>query len=202
VALAQERALALRIRIAPEDPQERMLAGSPLSHQLLLDWRISHMTSVTGIQSCFGGEIHRGVCWAMVDKLEMGNRPMVRTSEAGWLAHVAKAYRNREQIVIIDDANAGIDPSGQTLLQMGLKRGLSRNDWIGVCVSLGMTVWGAVMVILAILDPDPTSKLGLMVGSGVVLTFGGGFTAIWILTNRKPPKVRVSPRGGFEIAWD
>lgn len=138
----------------------------------------------------------------MVDNLEMETTPMVRTSEHGWLAQVAKAYRNREQIVIMDDANAGIDPSGQTLLQMGLKRGLSRNDWIGVCVALGMTVWGAVMVVLAVLDPDPTSKLGLMVGSGVVLTFGGGFTTIWILTNRKPPKVRVSPRGGFEIAWD
>jgi hypothetical protein len=140
----------------------------------------------------------------MANELEVGteNRLMIRTSVPGWLAQLAKAYRNREQIVIIDDAGAGIDPSGQTLLQMGLKRGLSRNEWIGVCVAVGMGVWGAVMVVLAVLDPDPTSKLGLMVGSGVVLTAGGGFSAIWVLTNRKPPKVRVSPRGGFEIAWE
>src|SRR5580698_2544087 len=114
-------------------------------------------------------EIHRGsVMGAMANELEIENMPMVRTSEPGWLAKVAEAYRNRVQIVIVDDANAGIDPSGQTLLQMGLKRGLSRNDWIGVCVAGGMGVWGAVMVVLAILDPDPTSKLGLLIGSGVV----------------------------------
>jgi hypothetical protein len=60
---------------------------------------------------------------AIVNELEIENMPMVRTSEPGWLAQVAKAYRNREQIVIMDDANAGIDPSGQTLLQMGLSAG-------------------------------------------------------------------------------
>ena len=125
----------------------------------------------------------------------------IRTSEHGWLAQLAKAYRNRDNIVVIDDAKVGIDPSKQTLLDMGLKTGLSRKEWVAVLIAGGMTLFGAVVIILAILDPDPTSKLGLLIATGGVLTVTGGFSSIRILTNHKPPKVRVS-RNGIEIAWD
>jgi hypothetical protein len=125
----------------------------------------------------------------------------IRTSEPGWLAQLAKAYRNRNQVVIIDDANVGIDPSSQSLLELGLKTGLTRKEWAAVLIAGGMTIFGAAVIILAVLDPDPTSKLGLLIASGAVLTLGGGFSAIRILTKHKPPKVRVS-RKGIEIEWD
>jgi VIT1/CCC1 family predicted Fe2+/Mn2+ transporter len=125
----------------------------------------------------------------------------IRTSQQGWLAQLAKAYRNRDQVLIIDDAKVGIDPSSQTLLDMGLKTKLSSKEWSAVLISGGMTIFGATVIILAILDPDPTSKLGLLVASGAVLALGGGFSAIRILTKHKPPKVRVS-RSGIEIEWD
>jgi hypothetical protein len=125
----------------------------------------------------------------------------IRTSEPGWLAQLAKAYRNRDQVILIDDANVGIDPGSQSLLELGLKAGLSRKEWTAVLIAGGMTLFGAAVIILAILDPDPTSKLGLLIASGAVLTLGGGFSAIRILTKHKPPKVRVS-RKGIEIEWD
>jgi hypothetical protein len=80
------------------------------------------------------------------------------------------AYRNREQIIIVDDQNVGIDPSNQTLLDMGLRCKLSRNEWIAVSISLGMGTFGAAMIILAIVDPDPTSKLGLLIGDANLST--------------------------------
>jgi hypothetical protein len=125
----------------------------------------------------------------------------IRTSEQGWLPQLAKAYRNREQIIIIDDANVGIDPSSQSLVEMGLKSGLTRSDWTAVVVAGGMGVFGAVVIVLAILDPEPTSKLGLLIASGALLAWGGGHSAIRILTKHKPPKVRVSP-SGIEIEWE
>jgi hypothetical protein len=63
-----------------------------------------------------------------------------------------------------------------------------------------MSVAGAAAVLLAFLDPEPTSKLGLMVGGGLACVLGGGFSAIRILTREKPPSVRVRP-SGFEIEW-
>jgi hypothetical protein len=125
----------------------------------------------------------------------------IRTSEQAWLAQLAKAYRNRDQVVIIDDANVGIDPGNQTLLEMALKTGLSRKEWMAVLLAVGMSVFGSVVIVLAVLDPDPTSKLGLLIASGAVLALGGGLSAIRILTKYKPPKVRVSTKG-IEIDWD
>src|SRR5713101_9738351 len=111
----------------------------------------------------------------------------IRTSEQAWLAQLATAYRNRDQVVIIDDANVGIDPGSQTLLDMGLKTGLARKEWMAVMLAVGMSVFGAVVIVLAVLDPDPTSKLGLLIATGAVLALGGGLSAIGILTNYKPP---------------
>src|SRR5260370_2158953 len=72
----------------------------------------------------------------------------IRTSAQGWLAQLAKAYRNRDQVVLIDDANFGIDPSSQTLLDMGLKTGLSPNDSPPVLMAPAMTLFGAPPLIL------------------------------------------------------
>jgi hypothetical protein len=132
---------------------------------------------------------------------EAAGPPTIRTSQQGWLTELAKAYRSRDQIVIVDDLNVGIDPSSQTILQMGLRSKLSRNDWIAVGISSGIGIVGIGAIVLAVVDPDPTSKLGLLIASGAILTATGGFNAIRILTNRKPPKVRVSPTG-IEIEWD
>jgi hypothetical protein len=123
------------------------------------------------------------------------------TSEPGWVAELTKAYLNRDRVILLDDANVGIDPANQSLLTMARRGKLSPRELTAVLISAGMTVFGAAMIILAFVDPEPTSKLGLMVGGGTVALLGGGFSAIHILTNRKPPKVRVSPRG-FEIGWE
>ena len=126
--------------------------------------------------------------------------PTIRTSEKDWLARLTEAYRHHAQVDLIDDAGAGIDPARQSLLQMGLSGRLSRREWTAVSVSAGMTVFGAGLIIAAILDPDPTSKLGLLVGSGALLALTGGFQTIHLLTRLRPPSITISPRG-IHIDW-
>lgn len=125
---------------------------------------------------------------------------VVRTSETDWLARLTRAYRERAEVELVDDAGIGIDPATQTLLQMGLSGKLTRREWSAVAVSGGMTVLGAAMVVLAIIDPDPTSKLGLLVGSGALLALTGGFQTIRLLTRQKPPSITVSAKG-IHIDW-
>lgn len=124
----------------------------------------------------------------------------VRTSEKDWLARLTKAYREHLEVELIDDANLGIDPATQSLLQMGLAGKLTRKEWTAVTISGGMTIFGATMVVLAILDPDPTSKLGLLVASGSLLALTGGFQTIRLLTRQKPPAITISARG-IHIDW-
>ena len=124
----------------------------------------------------------------------------IRTSETGWLSELAQAYREKREVLVVDDAGIGLDPSSQSLLNMGQQAGFSRREWAGVLVSLGMSGVGLWMVVAAIADPEPTSKLGLLVAGGSVLLLTGGFSAVRILTNRRPPVVEVT-RLGIRISW-
>jgi hypothetical protein len=132
----------------------------------------------------------------MNDSLEK----IVRTSDPDWLRTLALMYRSRLAGVLIDDAHLGINPEDQTLLQMARVSGLSRREILSVSVALGMSGIGVTMVVLAFIDPEPTSKLGLLVGGGAVCVLGGGFSAIRILTHHKPPNIRATAKG-IEIFW-
>jgi hypothetical protein len=125
----------------------------------------------------------------------------IRTSQSGWFPRLAEAYRDRRQVVLVDDAKVGIDPQNQSLVSMGIKAGLSPTDWTAVAVSVGVSAAGVMMVVLAFLDPEPTSKLGLLVGGGAVCVLTGGLTAVGILTRRRPPNIEMTT-SGFKISWE
>jgi len=130
---------------------------------------------------------------------------VIRTSERAWLEELASAYKQRASTSFIDDAGLGVDPANQTLSEMAKRARLSKADLVAVCIACGMSAAGVAMVVLAFLDPEPTTKLGLLVGGGVVCLLGGGFTAIHILTNLKPPSVKIRSDGSavtFDLSWE
>jgi hypothetical protein len=55
---------------------------------------------------------------------------------------------------------------------------------------------------MAILDPEPYSKIAFALATGGLLVAGGGFAAIRVLVGHKPPNIRISPKGGFEIFFE
>jgi hypothetical protein len=125
----------------------------------------------------------------------------IRTSEKDWLPRLTQAYRHRTQVELVDDAQLGVDPATQSLLQMGATGRLTRREWSAVSLSAGMTLFGATLVVMAVLDPEPTSKLGLLVGSGALLALTGGFQTIRVLTRQKPPSITITAKG-IHIGWD
>lgn len=124
----------------------------------------------------------------------------IRTSEEGWFTQLARAYKQKTPVFLVDDAKVGIDPAVESLAAMGLKAKLTPREWSAVSVAVGLSAAGAAMVILAFLDPEPTSKLGLLVGGGAVCVLTGGLTAVRILTKMRPPNVQIGP-GGMKIYW-
>lgn len=125
---------------------------------------------------------------------------VIRTSETGWLKALALAYRDKKHVLVVDDAKVGIDPDQDSLLEMGRKAHLSARDIVAACLATGMGAFGAAMIVMAFLDPEPTSKLTLLIASGALLTATGGWTAIHILTRHKPPGIKLG-RNGIEITW-
>jgi hypothetical protein len=126
---------------------------------------------------------------------------IIKTSSSGWFAQLARAYRLRTRVVLVDDAEVGIHPEAQTLLDMGKHARLRPREWAGVFVALGMGAMGAWILVMAVLDPEPYSKILGTILAGAAIFGAGGFAAIRILTHHKPPRVTVSTKG-FEIAWE
>ena len=123
----------------------------------------------------------------------------IRTSEQGWFTELARAYRQKTPVFLIDDAKVGIDPAVDSLAAMGLKAKLTPREWSAVSVAVGLSAAGAAMVVLAFLDPEPTSKLGLLVGGGAVCVLTGGLTAVRILTKMRPPNVQIGQIGRAHV---
>jgi hypothetical protein len=130
-----------------------------------------------------------------------GQELIIKTSEQGWLSKIAKAYKARIALVIVDDAKVGIDPTKDTIFAMGKKADLNSRDWTAVLIALGIAGMGVHLLLVAIADPEPFSKMAFTIGAGAALTLGGGFGAIRVLTGHKPPTVRVTTRG-FEVSWE
>jgi hypothetical protein len=128
------------------------------------------------------------------------SQTMIKTSEQGWFSRLAEAYKSRVPILLVDDAQVGIDPANESLIAMGLKAKLSTTEWTAVGVAVGLSAAGIMMVVLAFIDPEPTSKLGLLVGGGAVCLLTGGVSAIRILTKMRPPNVSLGPTG-IQIFW-
>jgi len=128
------------------------------------------------------------------------DKTIIKTSDKNWFKDLVEVYQKRMPATIIDDAQVGINPSADSLFAMGLKAKLSVEQWIAVGVSLGLSAAGIWMIITAVVDPEPTSKLGLLLGGGIVCVLGGGFSSIYILTKQRPPNVKIGPTG-IEISW-
>ena len=103
----------------------------------------------------------------------------IKTSEKDWVSRVMKMYTKKQTFDLVDDAELGLsekDVRSAVNLMKFLKqeKHLSVKEIAQVLVGLGITASGVWMVIAAIADPEPTSKLGLLVGGGLVLALTGG----------------------------
>jgi len=125
----------------------------------------------------------------------------IRTTQPGWLKELSESYKKKLPVRLIDDAHIGLDPGADTLLTMGRKGKLGAHEWTAVLISLGVSALGAYLLVMAILDPEPYSKIAVALVTGALLIGSGGFMAVRVLTKVKPPKIKIGPTG-FEISWE
>jgi hypothetical protein len=126
----------------------------------------------------------------------------IRTSAKRWMEDLARAYKERIPFTLEDDAEVGIDPRADTILTMGLRAKLRPRDWYGVVVALGVAAAGAWLLVMAVLDPEPYSKIAFALATGALLLGSGGFYAVYILTRLKPPRIRMTGGKSFEVGWE
>lgn len=106
------------------------------------------------------------------------DKKIIRTSEKDWVKRAMTAYTKKQAFDLVDDKELGLnekDVRSAVNLMRFLKKEkhLNIKEISQVLVGLGITASGVWMVLAAIADPEPTSKLGLLVGGGLVLALTG-----------------------------
>ncbi len=105
---------------------------------------------------------------------------VVRTSEKDWLEKALKLYLEKKPFKFIDDANLKFTEddlmSAVKLIRAAKLKGVvSWQRIVGVLAGIGITGVGVWMIAAAIADPEPTSKLGLLIGGGIILALTGSW---------------------------
>lgn len=129
---------------------------------------------------------------------------VIRTSETDWLEKAIKLYTEKQAFLLHDDAElkltrADLKSAVSLIRAAKSKGGVTRKQLLSLLTGIGITGIGVWIIAAAIADPEPTTKLGLLITGGLVLTFTGSFGALTSLGVRFSVSAR-SPLGhSFEI---
>ena len=122
---------------------------------------------------------------------------IVKTKDKDWLEKSIKLYTARKPFTLTDDAGLGISEadlkSAVTLIRAAKSKGaVSWQQIAAVLAGVGITGIGVWMIAAAVIDPEPTSKLGLLVAGGILLALTGavgtlaGLGVRFIVTAKSP----------------
>ncbi len=128
---------------------------------------------------------------------------VVKTTDPDWLKKALQLYTDKKPFTLIDDKKIGLTPNDvQTAVNLikaaKRKDNFSIKDIMKVLASLGVSGIGVWMIVAAIMDPEPTSKLGILLAGGVALAFTGSLALLFTLGANFSVKVKVFG-GEFEI---
>ena len=107
-------------------------------------------------------------------------KEIIKTSQPEWFETRIKQYSLKKEFTFIDDAKLGLTKndlkSAVNLIKAAKSKGGKTIKTITtVLIGLGITASGVWLVLLAIVDPEPTTKLGLLIAGGFILAITGGY---------------------------
>lgn len=103
----------------------------------------------------------------------------IKTSQENWMNTAIKAYTAKKEFSLVDDAGLGLtekDVKSAISLMAFMKKEkrVTIKELTTILIGLGITASGVWIVLAAIADPEPTSKLGLLIAGGLILALTGG----------------------------
>ena len=100
---------------------------------------------------------------------------IINLKDKASLKEIVASMKRKESFIITTD-----DPNFKPL---GYDK-YSAEKWIGAAGGGLLMTIGAGALVLAFIDPEPTSKLSLMVGGGIITVLAGGGVIITLLVVR------------------
>ncbi|MFK8046166.1 MAG: hypothetical protein AB8B72_11770 [Crocinitomicaceae bacterium] len=107
-------------------------------------------------------------------------KKVIKSSDIDWLEAALKEYASKKEFTFIDDQKLGLTEhdlkSAVNLIKASKsKAGKTVKQITAVLVGIGLSAAGVWIIILSIADPEPTTKLGLLIAGGFVLAISGGY---------------------------
>ena len=128
----------------------------------------------------------------------------IKTSDSNWRTQLMQAVNQQQSIMLIDDAQLGFydksDLSAYIASQPTEKK-ITPAALLSMASNVGLTGIGVWLVRLAIVDPEPTSKLSLLVAGGITCILTGSLSFQRHLTAQSPPSIEMTLEG-IRIYWD
>ena len=118
---------------------------------------------------------------------------------SSYVENPLKLYTEKKPFKFIDDAGLKLTEedlkTAVSLIRAAKsKGGVSWQQIVGVLAGIGITGVGVWMVAAAIADPEPTTKLGLLIAGGIVLALTGSLGTLAALGVKFSVSAR-SPHG-------
>jgi flagellar motor component MotA len=131
-------------------------------------------------------------------------KDIVRTSEKNWLEKALKLYTEKKLFRFIDDAELKLTEkdlkSAISLIRAAKsKSGVTWQQIAGVLAGAGITSAGVWIIAAAIADPEPTTKLGLLIAGGTILALTGSLGTFASLGVRFSVSAKLPQGHEFEI---
>lgn len=131
-------------------------------------------------------------------------KTIIRSSEPDWLEKALKQYTKKEPFQFEDDGEIGLTEkdlrSAINLIKAAKGKGkVSWKQIVGLLSGLGITGAGLWIVAAAVADPEPTTKLGLLITGGLVLAIMGGYGTLSSLGIKFSVIARTPFGNSFEI---
>lgn len=128
----------------------------------------------------------------------------INTSSVNWLEDALKEYSSKNEFTLIDDKKIKIRErdlkSAVNLIKASkAKGGKSTKQITKALVSLGLSSAGIYVIILAIADPEPTTKLSLLLVGGIILAISGGYGTLRALRIKFRVKKKSETDGIFHV---
>lgn len=116
-------------------------------------------------------------------------KKIIKTSNKNWLEEALKEYSNKKEFTLVDDKKFKIRErdlkSAVSLIKAAkAKGGKSITQITKALIGLGLSSAGIYVIIIAIADPEPTTKLSLLLVGGIILAISGGYGTLRALKIR------------------
>ena len=113
-------------------------------------------------------------------------REIIRTSDKKWLEKALDCYKTKVAFEFLDDVPIGVghDDLVSAVALIAAAKNSGAITWqqiVGMLTGLGMSGIGVWMIAVAVADPEPTSKLAILLAGGVVLALTGGLSILYCL---------------------